>query len=123
MSDSAKPAGSNSRQSILPVSIKDNEALHQSYMPFLKGGGLFVPTSKPYNLDDELFLLINLLDEKERLPVTGKVVWITPLGAQGNRVAGIGVQFSDTSDSEEARQRIEALLGAKLASEKPTLTM
>lgn len=123
MTDSSKPAGSSPRQSILPVSIKDNEVLHQSYMPFLKGGGLFVPTSKPYNLDDELFLLINLLDEKERLPVTGKVVWITPLGAQGNRVAGIGVQFSDTSDSEEARQRIEALLGAKLASEKPTLTM
>ncbi len=123
MTDSAKPEGSNSRQSILPVSIKDNEALHQSYMPFLKGGGLFVPTSKTYNLDDELFLLINLFDEKDRLPVTGKVVWITPLGAQGNRVAGIGVQFSDTSDSEVARHQIEALLGAKLASEKPTLTM
>ncbi len=123
MTDSAKPTGSNPRQSILPVSIKDTEALYQSYMPFLQGGGLFVPTSKTYNLDDELFLLISLLDEKERLPVTGKVVWITPLGAQGNRVAGIGVQFSDTSDSELARQRIEALLGAKLASEKLTLTM
>ncbi len=123
MTDSAKLTGSNPRQSILPVSIKDAEALYQSYMPFLQGGGLFVPTSKTYNLDDELFLLINLLDETERLPVTGKVVWITPLGAQGNRVAGIGVQFSDTSDSELARQRIEALLGAKLASEKLTLTM
>lgn len=123
MSDSAKLIGSNSRQSILPIKFKDTETLHQSYMPFLEGGGLFVPTSKTYNLDDELFLLISLLDEKDRFPVTGKVVWITPLGAQGNRVAGIGVQFSDTSDGEVARQRIEALLGAKLASEKPTLTM
>ncbi len=123
MSDSAKLIGSNSRQSILPIKFKDTETLYQSYMPFLEGGGLFVPTSKTYNLDDELFLLISLLDEKDRFPVTGKVVWITPLGAQGNRVAGIGVQFSGTSDGEVARQRIEALLGAKLASEKPTLTM
>ncbi|HEN47657.1 MAG TPA: pilus assembly protein PilZ [Mizugakiibacter sp.] len=123
MADSSKLIGSNSRQSILPVKFKDTETLHQSYMPFLEGGGLFVPTSKTYNLNDELFLLINLLDEKDRFPVTGKVVWITPLGAQGNRIAGIGVQFSHTSDGEVVRQRIEALLGAKLASEKPTLTM
>ena len=87
------------------------------------GGGLFVPTSKRYNLGDDLFLLVNLLEDKERLPVTGTVVWITPQGAQGNRVAGIGVQFSESPEGEVARQRIEALLGVRLASEKPTYTL
>ena len=117
------PSVSSSRQSILPVVIKDEATLYQSYMPFLKGGGLFVPSGKRYNLGDELFLLINLMDDKERLPVTGTVVWITPQGAQGNRVAGIGVQFSESAEGEAARQRIEALLGAKLASEKSTFTL
>ena len=117
------PSVSSSRQSILPVAIKDEATLYQSYMPFLKGGGLFVPSGKRYNLGDELFLLINLMDDKERLPVTGTVVWITPQGAQGNRVAGIGVQFAESVEGEAARQRIEALLGAKLASEKSTFTL
>ncbi len=117
------PSVSSSRQSILPVVIKDEATLYQSYMPFLKGGGLFVPSGKRYNLGDELFLLINLMDDKERLPVTGTVVWITPQGAQGNRVAGIGVQFAESVEGEAARQRIEALLGAKLASEKSTFTL
>ena len=117
------PSVSSSRQSILPVAIKDEATLYQSYMPFLKGGGLFVPSGKRYNLGDELFLLINLMDDKERLPVTGTVVWITPQGAQGNRVAGIGVQFAESVEGEAARQRIEALLGARLASEKSTFTL
>ena len=117
------PSVSSSRQSILPVVIKDEATLYQSYMPFLKGGGLFVPSGKRYNLGDELFLLINLMDDKERLPVTGTVVWITPQGAQGNRVAGIGVQFAESVEGEAARQRIEALLGARLASEKSTFTL
>ena len=117
------PSISSARQSILPGAIKDEATLYQSYMPFLKGGGLFVPSGKRYNLGDELFLLINLMDDKERLPVTGTVVWITPQGAQGNRVAGIGVQFAESVEGEAARQRIEALLGAKLASEKSTFTL
>jgi type IV pilus assembly protein PilZ len=117
------PSVSSARQSILPVAIKDETTLYQSYMPFLKGGGLFVPSGKRYNLGDELFLLINLMDDKERLPVTGTVVWITPQGAQGNRVAGIGVQFAESVEGEAARQRIEALLGARLASEKSTFTL
>ena len=117
------PSVSSARQSILPVAIKDEATLYQSYMPFLKGGGLFVPSGKRYNLGDELFLLINLMDDKERLPVTGTVVWITPQGAQGNRVAGIGVQFAESVEGEAARQRIEALLGARLASEKATFTL
>lgn len=117
------PSVSSARQSILPVAIKDEATLYQSYMPFLKGGGLFVPSGKRYNLGDELFLLINLMDDKERLPVTGTVVWITPQGAQGNRVAGIGVQFAESVEGEAARQRIEALLGARLASEKSTFTL
>jgi type IV pilus assembly protein PilZ len=55
--------------------------------------------------------------------VTGKVVWITPTNAQGNRTAGIGVQFSESAEGESARTRIESILAGILGSERPTQTM
>ena len=70
------------RQGILSLAIKDKGALYNAYMPFVKGGGIFVPTAKRYTLGDEVFILLTLMDDKERLPVAGKVIWITPPGAQ-----------------------------------------
>jgi len=111
------------RQGIISLKIKDTAALYNAYMPYLKSGGLFAPTAQRYALGDEVVLLINLTDEGERLSVAGKVVWVTPLGAQGNRTAGIGVQFNDSADGEQARTRIENLLAGMKASERPTHTM
>ncbi len=111
------------RQGILSLAIKDKGALYHAYMPFLKGGGIFVPTQKRYNLGDEVFILLSLMEEKDRMPVAGKVVWITPTGAQGNRTAGIGVQFAEGSDGEMVRTKIESILAGVLASERPTHTM
>jgi type IV pilus assembly protein PilZ len=110
------------RQRILSFVIKDKQALYASYMPFIKNGGLFIPTTKHYSLGDELFLLLQLMDEKERVPVAGKVVWITPLGAEGNRQVGVGIQFSD-QDKGAARRKIEEYLAGGLEAERPTHTM
>jgi type IV pilus assembly protein PilZ len=63
------------------------------------------------------------MDETERLSVVGKVAWISPLGAQGNRTAGIGVHFNESGDAEVARQRIENILAGALGSERATHTM
>lgn len=111
------------RQGILSLSIKDKGALYNSYMPFVRNGGLFVPTTKRYNLGDEVFILLTLMEDKDRIPVAGKVVWITPTGAQGNRTAGIGVQFSEGADGEEARTKIETHLAGMLGNDRPTHTM
>lgn len=110
------------RPTVLSLTIKDKNALYAAYMPFLKGGGLFIPTNKPYKLGEEVFMLLTLLDDKEKIPVAGHVVWMTPIGAQGNRAAGVGIQFSE-KDSGVARNKIEALLGGALTSERPTHTM
>ena len=83
------------RNGILSLAIKDKAVLYAAYMPFIRNGGLFIPTKKEYELGDEVFMLLNLMDEAEKIPVAGKVVWMTPKGAQGNRAAGIGVQFND----------------------------
>lgn len=116
-------AGPGARQGILSLAIKDKSALYNAYMPFVKGGGVFVPTTKRYFIADEVFLLVTLLEDKERLPVAGKVIWVTPPGAQGNRVAGIGVQFADTHEGEAVRGKIETLLAGILNSDKPTHSM
>jgi type IV pilus assembly protein PilZ len=110
------------RPTVLSLTIKDKSALYAAYMPFVKGGGLFIPTTKDYKMGEEVFMLLTLLDEKEKVPVAGHVVWITPVGAQGNRAAGVGIQFSE-KDSGVARGKIEALLGGALKSERPTHTM
>ena len=109
------------RSGILSLSIKDKAALYSAYMPFITNGGLFIPTDKDYQLGEEIFLLLNVMDEPEKIPVAGKVVWITPQGAQGNRTAGIGVQFSDQDDT--ARRTIENHLAGALQSDRPTHTM
>jgi type IV pilus assembly protein PilZ len=111
------------RQGIISLKIKDTAALYNAYMPYLKNGGLFAPTAQRYALGDEVVLLINLTDEGERLSVAGKVVWVTPVGAQGNRTAGIGVHFNESADGAVARTRIENLLAGMTSSERPTLTM
>jgi type IV pilus assembly protein PilZ len=110
------------RQGILSLTIKDKSALYAAYMPYIKGGGLFIPTKKSYQLGEEVFMLLTLMDETEKIPVAGKIVWITPQGAQGNRAAGIGVQFSDQDDGV-ARNKIEGYLAGALESDRPTHTM
>lgn len=115
-----KPPGG--RQGILSLTIKDKNALYAAYMQFVKNGGLFIPTTKRYQLGDEVFMLLTLMDEAERIPVAGKVVWITPMGAEGNRAAGVGVQFSE-QDGGVARNKIEGFLAGALQSDRPTHTM
>jgi type IV pilus assembly protein PilZ len=111
------------RQGILSLAVKDKAQLYSAYMPYLKHGGIFVPTPKRYFLGDEVFLLLTLPESSERLPVAGKVVWVTPAGAQGNRTAGIGVQFAETTEGENVKGKIETLLAGTLGSDKATHTM
>ena len=113
--------GGGARNSILNLTIKDKAVLYAAYMPFVRHGGLFIPTNKSYKLGDEIFMLLNLMDEPDKIPVAGKVVWVTPKGAQGNRAAGIGVQFSDQDNT--AVSKIENYLAGSLESERATHTM
>ena len=110
------------RPGVLSLTIKDKNALYAAYMPYVKGGGIFVPSSRPYKLGEEVFMLLQLMDNKEKIPVAGHVVWVTPRGAQGSRTAGIGIQFNE-KDSGLARNKIETILGGALNSDRSTHTM
>jgi len=118
--DSTSRSGIN-KPGLLTLTIKDKSALYLAYMPFVRNGGLFIPTNKPYQLGDEVFMLLTLMEETEKLPVSGKIIWITPNGAEGGRTAGIGVQFSEQDAAANAK--IENHLAGSLTSDRPTHTM
>ncbi len=115
-------AAPSAKPGVLSLAIKEKAALYASYMPFIKNGGLFIPTNKSFKIGDEVFMLLSLLDDPIKLKVVGHVIWITPM-TQGNRPQGIGVQFSEKDGGQEARNKIEGLLGGVLKSGKPTYTM
>ena len=41
------------RPSVMSLSIRDKASLYASYMAFIDGGGLFIPTTRPVRLGDE----------------------------------------------------------------------
>jgi type IV pilus assembly protein PilZ len=113
---------STPKPGVLSLAIKEKAALYAAYMPFLKGGGLFIPTNKPFKIGEEVFMLLSLIDDPIKMKVVGQVVWVSP-NSQANRPQGIGVQFSDKDGGIEARNKIEVLLGSALKSSRPTHTM
>jgi type IV pilus assembly protein PilZ len=111
------------RPGVLSLSIKEKSALFAAYMPFVKGGGLFIPTNKTYKMGEEVYMLLSLMEDPAKIPVSGKVIWVTPQGAHGGRAQGIGVQFAANESGNAARNKIEGFLGGALKSARPTHTM
>lgn len=96
--------------------------LHSSYMPFIKGGGIFIPTEKSFELGDEVFLLLTVMEDPERFAITGKVVWINYRTTPGGRQMGVGIQFSG-AEGASLQKKIEALLAGYARADQPTNTM
>jgi type IV pilus assembly protein PilZ len=110
------------RPSVISLSIREKGALYAAYMPFVEHGGLFVPTQRPAQLGDDLYVILSLMDDPAKVAIPGKVAWITPAGTPG-RQQGIGIQFSKTDASMQARAKIEDLLGSTLKSSRPSNTV
>jgi len=123
MSTAASDAIGQVRPGVLSLSIKEKSALFAAFMPFIKGGGLFIPTNKNYKMGEEVFMLLTLMDDPAKIPVSGKVVWVTPSGAHGSRTQGVGVQFAANESGKAAHNKIEGWLGGSLKSNRPTHTM
>jgi type IV pilus assembly protein PilZ len=112
----------NSPPLILSLNIKDKNALYNAYMPFVSNGGVFVPTGKRFHLGDGVLLLLALNESDERIPVEGKIIWMTPARAQGKKPQGVGIQFSD-KDGGAAQRKIETILAGSIRSIRTTQTM
>lgn len=112
----------STKQGVMSLTIRDKATLHACYMPFLKNGGLFIPTDQVFELGDEVFLLLNLMDEAQRYSVTGKVVWINPKATSGQRPAGVGIQFKGI-EGEKLQAKIEVYLQDFANPDAPVHTM
>ena len=111
------------RPSVLSLNINSKSALYAAFMPHLKCGGIFIPTTRSYRIGDEVFMLLSLMEDPAKLPIAGTVVWVTPAGAQNGRAQGLGVHFNSDESGPEARRKIEGLLGGVLQSTRPTHTL
>ena len=111
------------RPSVLSLAIKEKAALYAAYMPFLKNGGMFVPTNKAYKIGDEVYLILSLMEDANKYPIAGKVAWITPAGANNSKAQGIGVHFPADEAGQRAKLRIEEIPGAALRSARATHTL
>ncbi|CAH0441931.1 PilZ domain-containing protein [Ralstonia pseudosolanacearum] len=110
------------RPGILSLAIKDEAGLYAAYMPFLKNGGIFVPTQRPYRIGEEVFLVLSLLDRPQKYQVAGRVAWITPVGTP-SRTPGIGVHLGEDEPGRNLRRVVEELLSKHLGSSRPTQTL
>lgn len=122
VTDTQSSAKVAARPSVISLSIKEKGALYAAYMPFVENGGLFVPTQRPAQLGDDLYVILTLMDDPAKVAIPGKVAWITPAGTTG-RQQGIGIQFTKTDASMQARAKIEDLLGSTLKSSRPSNTV
>ena len=111
------------RPSVIQLVIKEKAALYAAYIPLFKEGGVFIPSAREYHLGASVYVLLTLPEDTQRYPVAGKVAWVTPAGASGNRSQGVGIRFPDDEKSQFLKLKIEEILGAHLSSERATQTI
>ncbi len=119
----APAAGGAARPSVIQLAIKEKAALYAAYIPQFTDGGIFIPSNKDYKLGDDVYVLISLAEDPQRYPVAGKVAWISPPRASGNRTQGVGVRFPADEKTKTLKLKIEQILGAHIGSDRPTQTM
>ncbi|MES2950083.1 MAG: PilZ domain-containing protein [Pseudomonadota bacterium] len=120
---STAPTTAAPRPSVIQLSIKEKAALYAAYIPIFSEGGVFIPTAREYALGDDVYVLLSLPEDMQRYPVAGKVAWVTPAKAAGGRTQGVGITFPKDEKSRALKQKIEEILGAHMASERPTQTI
>jgi type IV pilus assembly protein PilZ len=111
------------RPGVFSLVIRSKAALYAAWIPLLRGGGLFVPSTATHRLGDEVLILLSLLDDSARIPIQGHVAWINPPHAASNRPQGIGVQLQDNDTCRDLRKKVEGLLAGALQSSRPTHTI
>ena len=90
------------------ITISDKRELYKCYMPFIKGGGLFIPFTNevgPAQIypGQTIFVMVSILDGKMKTPAQGKVVWISKGGMQ----KGYGISFIATAQTKALKEAIE----------------
>jgi type IV pilus assembly protein PilZ len=80
--------------------LQSQTELNLSYIPFVVGGGLFVPMTQRVYLGDIVIINLKLPTQASSQTVEGKVVWITPKNALYQAYSGVGVQLIGANAKE-----------------------
>lgn len=109
---------------VVNLQLSSVETLRRLYMPFVIGGGLFMPSNASLPaMGSELFLTLNLPRLAFREATMGKVVWLQehedPSRQRERR--GFGIQFCGLEN--RLRSQLESLLAARLNDPDLTSTM
>jgi type IV pilus assembly protein PilZ len=123
MNPSTSVAPGMPRPSVIQLAIKEKTALYAAYIPIFTDGGMFIPTNRDYQLNDAVYVLLSLPDDPQRYPIAGKVAWVTPAKAAGNRTQGVGIRFPKDDNSKTLKGKIEEILGGHLSSDRSTQTI
>lgn len=119
MSDTAQ---SQLKKGVIRLNFTDNRALYNAYMPFVDGCGIFCATDEQYELEQEVFVFLQLPQDMGKFAVSGRVVWLNPRRKEVNRIPGIGIQLLGR-DAPKIRETIEKGLGKALHTGLPTNTL
>src|SRR6478672_8719329 len=87
------------RPGVFTLTIRSKAALYAAWMPLLRGGGIFLPSSRSHALGEEVLILLSLLDDPNKIPL------------------------QDSEVGRELRKKVEGLLAGALQSSRPTHTI
>ncbi len=116
-------SGGSARPAVLQLHMDTELELYQAYISVFTEGGLFVKTSREYQLGDELFGLLTLPKDNKRHPLIGNVAWITPANSPTGRPQGVGVRFTTDERGAILKQKIETALGPLLGTKRTNYTV
>lgn len=97
---------------IIQANIPDVETLAASYMPYVLGGGLFIPSKQAVKLGEEVFILATLPDQTQKIPLTGKVIWVSQK-QNGVKLQGFGIQLAGEKGIQFKSEADRLLAGIK----------
>ena len=78
-----------SRPGVFSLVIRSKASLYAAWIPLLRGGGLFVPSTREHRLGEEVLVLLSLLDDNAKIPIHGHVAWVNPAACGEQPPAGV----------------------------------
>jgi type IV pilus assembly protein PilZ len=89
---------------MVEINFKDTESFIKAYIVNVGGGGLFIKTEDPVELNETLVVRFYLPHDKEPITAEGKVVWVTPKGVKNpSYPPGLGLKFTHINPEDKHR--------------------
>lgn len=100
------------------ITIDDKKELYRCYLPFIKDGGIFIPFNNDVTAENiypgmSILVLLSVIEPRNRVTISGKVVWIQKSGA----VKGFGISLGSSTQAKSLKDYIEMTI-ADLAQKK-----